>query len=105
MSVAIEGGTSAALADVGVPGAGILGSNFAQLVQPRPIAYGSLGHYRVAVRFATVNTQAANSRLFELRNTSTNRILLTRLRVLWLQTGAHTAAIEDSLDCFKLTTF
>jgi hypothetical protein len=27
------------------------------------------------------------------------------LNIRWLQTAAHTAAIEDSLDCFKLTGF
>jgi len=66
----------------------------------------SIGHYRLSVRFAIVATQAANSRLFEIRNThATNLIIPTRLNIQWLQTAAHTAAIEDSLDLFKLTSF
>jgi hypothetical protein len=67
--------------------------------------YSGLGHYRVAVRFALANSQAANSRLFILRNTATNIILPTRLEIRWLQTAAHTAAILDSLDVYKLTGF
>jgi hypothetical protein len=73
-------------------------------VQPKPLQYGSLGHYRTNHRCALVNTQAANSRLFEIRNThATNLIVPTRLILKWVQTGAHTAAIEDSLDVFKVT--
>lgn len=75
-------------------------------VRQAPLPYGSLGHYRVNHRCAIVNTQAANSRLFEVRNThATNLIVPTRLIIKWLQTGAHTAAIEDSLDIFKVTGF
>lgn len=74
-------------------------------VTQKPIPHNNLGHYRVAIRCALVNAQAANSRLFELRNTGTNLIVITRLNIRWLQTGAHTAAIEDSIDCFKLTGF
>jgi hypothetical protein len=74
-------------------------------VTHKPIPYGVLGHYRVAVRFALLAAQAANSRLFSLRNTGANLIVITRLNIRWLQTAAHTAAIEDSLDCFKLTGF
>jgi hypothetical protein len=66
----------------------------------------AVGHYRTSVRFALANTQAANSRLFEIRNTSaTNIIIPQRLEVRWLQTGAHTAAILDSIDLYKLTNF
>lgn len=71
-----------------------------------PLQYGSLGHYRTNHRCALVATQAANSRLFEVRNShATNLIVPTRLILKWLQTGAHTAAIEDSLDVFKVTGF
>ena len=65
----------------------------------------TLGAYRVSYRFAIVNNQAAASRLFELRNSGSNLIVVTRLSVRWLQTGAHTAAIEDSLDIYKATGF
>ena len=72
----------------------------------KPIEYGALGHYRVNHRCALVNTQAANSRLLSLRNThASNLIILTRLQIKWMQTGAHTAAIEDSIDVFKVTGF
>lgn len=60
-------------------------------------------HYRVNHRCAIVASQAANSRLFELRNGGTNLIMLLRLGITWLQTANHTAAIEDSLDAFKCT--
>src|SRR5207302_1240321 len=44
--------------------------------------------------------------LFELQNShATNLIVVTRLVIKWLQTAAHTAAIEDSLDVFKCTSF
>jgi len=64
------------------------------------------GHYRVTHRCVLVNTQAANSRLFEIRQPTAGKLLiLTRLLVKWLNSSAHTAFIEDSLDCFKATTF
>lgn len=72
----------------------------------RAIDHGALGHYRVTHRHAIVATQAANSRLFEIRNThATQLLVLTDLRVKWLQAGAHTAAIENSLDAFRVTGF
>lgn len=71
----------------------------------RPVPYGAFGHYRVNHRCAIVATQAANSRLFSLRYTGTNLLIPTLLQIFWLATGAHTAAIEDSLDVFKVTGF
>ena len=65
----IEGGVSGLLQEVG------LGASIPGHTTNKPIPHGSLGHYRVAVRFALVATQAANSRLFELRNTTTNLII------------------------------
>jgi hypothetical protein len=70
-----------------------------------PVQFGAQGHYSVTHRCALVNAQAANSRIFELRNTGTGLIILTSLVLKWLQTGAHTAAIEDSLDAYKVTGF
>jgi hypothetical protein len=96
----LEGGVSAALAGVALEAANPMH------VTPKPVPYGSLGHYRVNHRCALVASQAANSRVFEVRNThATNLIIPTRLILKWIQTGAHTAAIEDSLDCFKVTGF
>ena len=75
-------------------------------VRPVPHPYGSLGHYRTNHQCTIANTQAANSRLFEVRNThASNLIIPTRLTLKWLQTGTHTAAILDSLDVYKVTSF
>ena len=77
----------------------------AQHITLKPIP-SSVGVYRVTHRCAIIATQAANSRLFELRNThATNLLILTALRIRWLQVAAHTAAIEDSLDYVKVTGF
>jgi hypothetical protein len=43
--------------------------------------------------------------LWEVRNTSTNIIIPTRLRVMWTLTAAHTAAIRDSIQLFRCTSF
>jgi hypothetical protein len=86
-----------------------MGDNtFAELMKAvlGPIPYQTLGHYRTIHRTGLVNAQAANSRLFSMRNTHvTNLIIPTRVQVKWLQTGAHTAALEDSVDIFKCTGF
>lgn len=95
----VESASNAALAEVGLAAAS------GMHVVPKPIAYGVLGHYRTVARLALIAAQAANSRIFSLRNTGTNLIIITRLNLRWLQTAAHTAAIEDSLDVFKLTGF
>jgi hypothetical protein len=72
-------------------------------VIPKPIA--GL-HYRVSHRCALVNAQAANSRLFEMRNTHASQLLIiTQLTLRWLNSAAHTAIIEDSLDAYKVTGF
>jgi hypothetical protein len=95
----LEGGVSAALAGVGAEsGSGL------HVVQ-KPIPYGTLGHYRTAVRIISTTAQAANSRVFEIRNThATNLIIPTRLTVRALQVAAGTAQ-ENSLDCYKVTSF
>ena len=99
MAIQLQG-NGGVVADVG-------GTTFRALnVNIKPIEYGALGHYRVNHRCAIANTQAANSRLFEARNThATNLLIPTRLVIRWLQNGAHTAAIEDSLDVFRCTSF
>jgi hypothetical protein len=74
-------------------------------VVQQPIPYGTLGHYRVSYAFLLANTQAANSRLFTMRNNGGNLIVPTRLIIKWLLTGAHTAAILDTLALFKCTGF
>lgn len=96
-----KGGTSNNIAEVGLAAYSGLHAVL------KPHSFGALGHYRMSVRFTIVASQAANSRLFEMRNPGTGGALVipTRLQVSWLQTAAHTAAILDSLDLFKLTSF
>lgn len=66
----------------------------------------TVGAYRVTHSCALVATQAANSRLFEFRNThATNLCIPTHLKLRWLQDAAHTAAIEDAIDAYKVTGF
>lgn len=96
----IEGGVSAALTGVGAEsGSGLH-------VVAKPDAVGVLGHYRTSHRTVLANTQAANSRLFELQNAhATNIIVVHEIWVEWVQTAAHTAAIMDSLDIYRCTSF
>jgi hypothetical protein len=68
-------------------------------------------HYRFTHRTVLTALQAAGSRLLEIRNPSPtgnaapSELVLVRLQVKWLQTAAHTAAIEDSIDVFRATAF
>lgn len=79
-------------------------SSKAQHVSIRPIP-SSVGAYRTSVVLTMATTQAANSRLFELRNTSTNLIIPTRIRVGMLTTGTVTTAYAFQLDLFRCTSF
>ena len=92
---------------VGASGAIVEVGEFAASPQhstPKPIPAD--GHYRVTHRCVLVNAQAANARLFEIRQPTSGKLLiLTRLNIRWLNSAAHTAIIEDSLDCFKVTNF
>ena len=74
-------------------------------VHLKPLEYGALGHYRTSVRIASTAAQAANSRIFEIRNThATNLIIPTRLTLRTLQTAVGTAQ-ENSLDIYRCTAF
>lgn len=95
----IEGGVSGALQEVGAA------ASSPGHVTLKPIPHGALGHYRVTHRCALINAQAANSRIFEVRNTATNLIVPTRLIIKWASAAAHTAILDQSLDCYKLTAF
>jgi hypothetical protein len=70
----------------------------------KPLEYGALGHFRTSVRINSTAAQAANSRIFELRNGGGNPVVLTRLTLRALQTAAGTAQ-ENSLDCYRCTGF
>ena len=76
-----------------------------QHVHMKPLEYGALGHYRTSVRIVSTAAQAANSRIFEIRNThATNLIIPTRLILRAIQATAGTLQ-ENSLDVYKLTNF
>lgn len=76
-----------------------------QHVQVKPIPYSTLGHYRVTHRATLAATQAANARLFEVRNThASNLIVPTRLVVRLYQIAAGTAQMAG-LDIYKVTNF
>ena len=98
MAFSIQG-NGGVVADVG-------GTTFRALnVHSKPLEYGTLGHYRTSVRIASTAAQAANSRIFEIRNThATNLIIPTRLSLRALQTAAGTAQ-ENSLDVYRVTGF
>jgi len=96
----LEGGTSGSLMGVGAE------SGMPAHFVAKPDPAGALGIYRTSHRCAVIAAQAANSRLFEIQNAhATNLVVVHSVRVQWLQTAAHTAAIEDSLDMFKCTSF
>jgi hypothetical protein len=77
-----------------------------QPVTAKPDVCGVLGHYRTSHRTVLVATQAANSRLFSLQNAhASNLIVVHDIRIEWMQTGTHTAAILDSLDLYRCTGF
>lgn len=77
----------------------------AMSVQIKPIDHGVLGHYRTAVRISSTAAQAANSRIFEIRNThASNLIIPTRMSLRAIQATAGTLQ-ENSLDAYKCTAF
>jgi len=65
----------------------------------------SIGHYRTSVVITMAVSQAVNSRLFEVRNTSTNLIIPTRIRIGFLPTGTITTSYAFTLGLFKVTAF
>ncbi len=77
---------------------------FAAAVRIKPIPWGVLGHYRVNHRCLLAAAQAANSRIFEVRNSGANLIVPTRLVIKTVQSAAGTAQ-DNSLDVFKATAF
>jgi len=97
MAVINDPGVAANISRVGEVATGATG---AMHFTPKPIPW-SVGHYRVTHRFAILATQAAGSRLFEIRNSGANLIIPTRMIVKILSLSAHTAIIENSLDVYK----
>lgn len=101
MATINDPGTAANIVAVGEKASGSTGALHA-VGKPIP---SSIGHYRYSVRINSTAAQAANARIFEIRNTSaTNLIIPTRLRLVAMQTAAGTAQ-ENSIDCYKVTSF
>jgi hypothetical protein len=101
MAVINDPNTAANIARVGDVATSTTGAQH-MVVKPIP---ATIGHYRTSVVLTMATTQAANSRLFEIRNTSTNLIIPTRIRVGMLTTGTVTTAYAFQLGLFRCTTF
>lgn len=99
MAIQLQG-NSGTIADVATGGTAFRSLN----VYPRPVEHGALGHYRTSVLIASTSAQAANSRIFELRNSGSNVIILTSLKLKAIQGAAGTAQI-NSLQAFRCTGF
>ena len=81
-------------------------AGYAIHTSPRPLPHGTLGHYRTCVKITLAISQAANSRLFEVRNThATNLIIPTRVNVGLVVTGTVTTAYAAELGLFSATSF
>lgn len=75
-------------------------------VTSKPIDYGSLGHYRVAVNIGLLATQAANGTLFSFRwGDATRFCVITKVRIGCLQTAAATATIMPNFSVFVARSF
>lgn len=83
------------------------GSTFrAARVTSRPIDYGALGHYRVAVNIGLLATQAANGTLFSFRwGDATRLCVVTKIRLGCMQTAAATATIMPNFSVFVARGF
>lgn len=95
----IEDNATGTLANVGAGAASPLH------VSPKPLPHGSLGHYRVARRYALINAQAAGAILVAFRNNGANLAVLTRVRLFIHQTTAPTAAIEVRISATAVHTY
>jgi len=95
----IEGGVSGSLAEVGV------GASVPQHVTLKPIPHGSLGHYRTNIKLVMATTQAANSKLFEVRNTGSNLLVLTRCAISAAPAGTVTTAYLGEIGLYRATGF
>lgn len=98
MAIQIQG-SGGVVADVG-------GTTLRALkTQAMPYEYGALGHYRVTTPLiVSTAAQTAGSKIFEVRNSGTNFLILTSLRLKATQGAAGTAQANGLL-CYKLTSF
>lgn len=95
----IEGGVSGALLGVGAE------SNSPAHVIPKALPWGTLGHYRTTIVLTMAVSQAANSRLFEIRNTASNLIVLTRCFIQAVPSGTVTTPYVGHFGLWRCTGF
>ena len=83
------------------------GTNFrAVRITPRPIDYGTLGHYRLSQTVALVATQAVNGTLFSWRwGDATRLCVVTKIKLSCMQTAAATATIMPAYQVFIARSF
>lgn len=74
-------------------------------VHNKPVDYGTLGHYRVVSAVLLSASQAANSRLFEIRNSGSNLIVPLLVEVEMLAVGDVAAEQQCWLSMFGCTNF
>lgn len=72
------------------------------VVKPLP---ATVGHYRTSIQLTMATTQAANSNLFEVRNSSTNLLVLTRCRIGVYATGTVTTTYLGKWSLLRATSF
>lgn len=98
----LEGGTSGALAEVGVGAASALHATL------KPVPHGSLGHYELAVTSGTIAAAlAAAAQLFYFRWTDATRFaVIHRVKMSFQTLTLFTAAqqVDFGFDMFKATT-
>lgn len=80
-------------------------STFSLDVSKSHIRHGALGHYRSAIVVSMATTQAANSRIWQVRNTAANLIIPTRLSLSVMPAGTITTPYRGRFSLFKATGF
>lgn len=78
-----------------------------QTAYAAPLPFASLlGAYGSAARVSIVAAEVANARLLELRNPSASLlVVITQLRIQWIQTVGLTTQTLGEIEVFRLTNF
>lgn len=74
-------------------------------VHLKPLDYGTLGHYRTSAKLTLIAVQAANSRLFEMRNAGGNLLVPLLIEVSVLPFGSVALPYDLEVGLFKCTGF
>lgn len=100
MAIQLVGGVSGAVTEVGAAAA------IPAHITAKPIPYGTLGHYALAVSLALPVSASANGHRFAFRWThATNLAVLTRIRLFDMQLTAATATIYQGYQAFVARAF